>query len=168
MVQRHSRECSLNYKTERIFDMENQGWTTGLRAGMVGSRADYLPKTVKQARKQLVVRATETADLLKQGSVKPGQRAPMATKQRKSKLYCVKIGYGKNNAYVPNDLHKGNELIKYEDATVAASELENVIIPMAKAGAFDAGLEARLSEYRSKFVSAEDTDSSDDAASVAA
>lgn len=120
-----------------------------LRAS-VGSKNDYLPKTLDEARSNFIQRAQATADLLKAGAVRAYHPAPMAKQQRKTQLYCVKIGYGGNNAYVANTVHKASQVLKYESAEDAAAALETFIVPMAEQGAFDEGLQQTLEAHQAR------------------
>jgi hypothetical protein len=115
---------------------------------VIGSKSDYLPKTLEQARADFISRAKKTVIALRDGQVRPYHPAPMARQQKRTKLFCVKIGYGGNNAYMPNSLHKASQLLKYPSAEQAASDIETVIIPAAEAGEFDEGLQAVLEQHK--------------------
>lgn len=134
---------------------------------VIGSKSDYLPRTLKQARDDFIARAMQTAAALRKGEVRPYHPAPMARQQMRTKLFCVKIGYGGNNAYMPNPLHKASQLLKYRSAQQAASEIEAVIIPAAKAGDFDKGLRSvlqqhkKLAEQRATVIAARTSEYSD-------
>lgn len=114
----------------------------------VGSKSDYLPRTLAEARADLVQRAQATIGALRDGKVRPYHPAPMAKQQRKTEQFCVKIGYGGNNAYLANTAHKASQVLKYDTANEAASDIENLIIPAAEAGEFDDGLMATLEKHR--------------------
>ena len=114
------------------------------------TKADYLPKTLKEARADFIHRAKETVAKLRDGEVKPYKPAPMAKQQTKTKLFCVKIGYGNNNAYLANTLHTASQVLKYETAQEAADDLENIIIPMAMDEVFDENLAAALADHKER------------------
>lgn len=114
----------------------------------VGSKSDYLPKTVDEARQNLIERAHTSVAKLRAGEVRPYHPAPIAKQQKKTQMFCVKFGYGDNNAYFANSVLKASQVLKYETAEEAASDIENLIIPLAKAGDFDDGLKATLEKHR--------------------
>lgn len=116
----------------------------------VGSKNDYLPKTLDEARSNFILRAEATADALKAGKVSPHDPAPMVKQQRKTKQYCVKIGYGGNNAYMANSVHSASQVLKYETAEDAATALEKLIVPMALQGEFDDGLRETLEAHQKR------------------
>jgi len=118
-----------------------------LRAA-AGSKSDYLPMTLDDARADFIRRAKETAVALKGGEVRPYHPAPIARQQKKTRMFCVKLGYGDNNAYFANSVLKASQVLKYETAEKAASVIESLIIPVAEAGGFDDGLGATLEKHR--------------------
>gem|GEM_PF-6284257 len=80
--------------------------------------------------------------------MRPYHPASIAKQQTKTKMFCVKFGYGDNNAYFANSVLKASQVLKYETAEEAALDIENLIIPLAEAGAFDDGLKATLEQHR--------------------
>lgn len=118
-----------------------------LRAA-AGSKSDYLPMTLDDAREDFIRRANETAVALKDGEVRPYHPAPMARQQKNTRKFCVKLGYGDNNAYFVNSVLKASQVLKYETAEEAASVIESLIIPVAEAGGFDDGLGATLEKHQ--------------------
>ena len=116
----------------------------------VGSTSDYPPKTLDEARNDLLRRAKETVTALRKGDVRPYHPAPMARQQRNTKKFCVKIGYGGNNAYMANPVHKASQALKFDTAEEAASVLEDLIVPLVKSGEFDASLNTTLEAHKAR------------------
>lgn len=116
----------------------------------VGSKSDYLPRTLDEARADFIGRAKETVVVLREGKVRPYHPAPMAKQQKITKMFCVKIGYGGNNAYMANSIHKASQVLKYDTAEEAASAIEATIIPLAESHTFDEALEATLMEHKER------------------
>lgn len=114
----------------------------------IGSKADYIPKTLGQAREDFICRAKASVVALREDKVRPYHPAPMVRQQKKTRMYCVKIGYGGNNAYMPNPVHKASQVLKYATAGEAASDIESIIIRAAETGQFDDGLSAVLEQHR--------------------
>jgi len=130
-----------------MFSHNTQNLLDELRT-KVGSKSDYLPMTVDEARKNLIDRARTSIAKLRAGEVRPYHPASIAKQQTKTKMFCVKFGYGDNNAYFANSVLKASQVLKYETAEEAALDIENLIIPLAEAGAFDDGLKATLEQHR--------------------
>jgi hypothetical protein len=130
--------------TKRVFKMEQ---IIKLRE-RAGSKNDYRPKTLEEVRDDFIRRAKETVVALREKKVRPYHPAPMARQQTKTQMYCVKIGYGGNNAYMPNPVHKTSQVLKYSSAEEAASDIETIIIQAAKAGEFDDGLKTVLEQHK--------------------
>ncbi len=116
----------------------------------IGSKSDYLPKTLNEARKDFIHRAKTTVVLLRDGQVRPYHPAPMAKQQKMAKSFCVKIGYGNNNAYFANNVLIASQVLKYKTAIEAASCIEELIIPLAEDGAFDDGLKDTLEGHKKR------------------
>jgi len=118
----------------------------------VSSTADYVPASLDKFREQMVSRAETTARLLRDGKVQYEKaRAPMAHQQKISKKICVKIGHGGKNSYVPNSIHEGKKVLKFDDAAKAAEAIEDGIIPYILDGQLDDALQKLLDGYRRKF-----------------
>jgi hypothetical protein len=133
---------------KRVYPMLNKNVNIERLISKIGSKNDYLPRTLGEARADFIRRAKETVVDLREGKVRPYHPARMARQQKKTKLFCVKIGYGGNNAYMPNPVHKASQVLKYGTAEEAASDIETIIIPAAKAGRFDEGLETILEQHK--------------------
>ena len=116
----------------------------------IGSKVDYVPRTLDEARQDLIERAQETALALRAEKVRPYHPAPMAMQQKKTGLFCVKIGYGKNNAYMANAVHSAGQLLRYNTADQAASALEDLIMPLVEAGEFDTSLGNCLASHKDR------------------
>lgn len=114
----------------------------------VGSKSDYRQMSLDEARQNLIERAHTSIAKLRAGEVRPYHPAPIAKQQTKTELFCVKFGYGDNNAYFANNVLKASQVLKYETAEEAACDIESLIIPLAEAGAFDEGLKATLEKHR--------------------
>jgi len=89
-------------------------------------------------------------DALREGEVRPYHPAPMARQQKKTKKFCIKIGYGNNNAYMANSVHKASQVLRYDTANEAVAAFETVIIPSAKAGEFDVSLKSTLDAHKER------------------
>ncbi len=63
-------------------------------------------------------------------------------------MFCVEMGYGRNNDYLANYVLKASQVLKYETAAEDASVIQDLIIPVAEAGEFDDGLSATLEKHR--------------------
>ena len=49
---------------------------------------------------------------------------------------------------MPNPVHKASQVLKYDTAEQAASDIEAIIIPAAEAGEFDEGLRQVLEQHQ--------------------
>jgi hypothetical protein len=113
-----------------------------------GGKSDYVPKTLDEARENFIQRAEQSILELREGQVRPYHPAPMVKQQKKAKTFCVKIGYGNNNAYLANAVHSASQVLRYKTAEEAAVDIETFIIPSAEAGTFDESLSASLEKHR--------------------
>ena len=138
------------FPLQRIIEMESQKnheLLDKLRE-RVATNTDYVPVSVDDARESIVNRGQKTVELLRAGKVRPYHPAPMARQLRKTEKICVKLGYGDNNAYLPNSVHTASQVLKYDTAEEAAHDIETIIIPLAQAGEFDASLSKVLENHK--------------------